>query len=419
MTLDDADQPADGTEEPPASGWLSAGVLGVGAASLFSDAGHEMATALLPAFVTGTLGGGPAALGAIDGVADAFIGLSKLAGGPLAADPKRRRWLAGGGYLGTAVATAAIGLTTAIWQVGLLRGLAWVSRGVRSPARDMLLTDLTRPASYGRAFGIERAGDNIGAVIGPLMAAALVGILGVRTTILLAVIPGAFAAVAITIAAREARRSLGSSQGRRTLTLNLRALHGAGIVRILAPVACFEFGNLATTLLILRATDVLSLDLGWTPTVAASTAMLMYAGHNAVAAAAALGGGTLSDRRNPRLVFTLGAACYLIAYASLAFGHSVILLITGFVLAGVGIGLAETAESTVMATRLPTDLRSNAFGLLGLTQSVGDIAATVVAGILWAAFSAQVAFIYAAAWMAISLATARLLRPANPQESLR
>ncbi|HEY3410676.1 MAG TPA: hypothetical protein VGK53_21110, partial [Propionicimonas sp.] len=112
-----------------------------------------------------------------------------------------------------------------------------------------------------------------------------------------------------------------------------------------------------------------------------------------------------------RLVFALGAAAYLVAYGAFSLGGSLVMLIGGFALAGVGIGLAETAESTVVAIRLPAELRSNAFGLLGLTQSMGDIGATVVAGLLWAAFSAQVAFVYAAAWMAVSLVFSRLLRP--------
>ena len=115
--------------------WLSPGVAGVSAASLFSDAGHEMVTALVPTLLASTLHSGPAALGAIDGVADALTGLTKLAGGPLANDPVRRTKLASGGYLGTAVATAAIGFATAVWQVAILRGLAWMSRSIRSPAR--------------------------------------------------------------------------------------------------------------------------------------------------------------------------------------------------------------------------------------------------------------------------------------------
>ena len=235
--------------------WLTKGVLAVGGASLFSDTSHEMVTSVLPAFLTSTLHAGPASLGAIEGVSDALTGLSKLAGGPLANDPRRRARLASGGYLGTAVATAAIGLTTAVWQVAILRALAWVSRGIRSPARDMLLTSLAPRAAWGRAFGVERAGDNLGAVIGPLAASVLVAVVGVRHTMLLAIVPGLLAAVAITVAGREARRALGRPEERRTLSLNLRELRSVGLGAVLAPIALFELGNLATTLLILRATN--------------------------------------------------------------------------------------------------------------------------------------------------------------------
>jgi len=120
--------------------------------------GHQRAAT----FLTSTLHAGPGALGAIEGVSDALTGLSKLAGVPLANDPNRRAQLASGGYLGTALATGALGLATAVWQVAGLRALAWVSRGLRSPVRDTLLTSLVPPHAYGRAFGLERAGDNAG-----------------------------------------------------------------------------------------------------------------------------------------------------------------------------------------------------------------------------------------------------------------
>lgn len=138
-------------------------------------------------------------------------------------DLSRRARLASGGYLGTAVATAVIGLSTAVWQVAILRAVAWMSRGIRSPARDTLLTSLVDKRTYGRAFGLDRAGDNTGAIIGPLAGAGLIGLVGVRHAILLALVPGLFAAVAITLAAREARRTLTQPVARRTLTLNLRA----------------------------------------------------------------------------------------------------------------------------------------------------------------------------------------------------
>lgn len=391
--------------------WLSKGVLSVGTASLGSDAGHEMTTSLLPTFLTSTLHGGPAALGAIDGVADALIGLSKLAGGPLSADPERRGRLASGGYVMTAVATGLIGTAAAVWQVAALRALAWVSRGVRSPARDTLLVSLVDRSAYGRASGVERAGDNLGALIGPLLAAALVGVLGVRHTLLLAVVPGLFAAAAITVAAREARRVAIPAEGRRQLSFNLRELRTAGLARVLAAPALFELGNLASTLLILRATGLLHVG-GRSMTAATSVAILLYACHNAAAALAAVLGGSWIDRVGPRAVFALGPVVYVAAYVGFAIGpHSVALVALAFVLAGVGIGCAETAESTMVALALPDRLRGNGFGLLGLVQSFGDLGATVVAGVLWAAVSPTVAFAYAAGWMTLSVLAAGVIRP--------
>ena len=115
-------------------------------------------------------------------------------------------------------------------------------------------------AAIGRASGFERAGDNAGAVVGPLLAAALVGVIGLRHTIMLALIPGLLAAAAITIAAREARRVLREPSARRRLSFSFAQLHRAGVTRAFVPVALFELGNVATTLLILRSTDLLHTD---------------------------------------------------------------------------------------------------------------------------------------------------------------
>jgi MFS family permease len=402
--------PADeGVQE--GSRWFTPGVGGIGVASFFSDAGHEMTTSVLPTLVTSTLHAGPGALGAIEGVSDALVGLSKLAGGPLSNDPARRGRLASGGYLGTAFATAAIGLATAVWQVAILRAAAWISRGLRSPARDTLLVSLVPRSAYGRAAGVERAGDNAGAIVGPLLASLLVGVIGIRRTILLSFIPGILAAAAITLAAREARRSLRAPDGRRTLSFNLRELWRAGLPRAIAPATLFELGNIATTLLILRSTDLLHAD-GRSLTAATSVAILLYAGHNAAATAASLAGGHLADRIGPRTVFGVGAAVYVIAYCVFAVEqHAWPVLLVAFLCAGVGIGLAETAETTIVALALPDRLRGNGFGVLGLVQSFGDLGATLVVGLLWAAVSPRVAFGYAALWMVASLMATLLARP--------
>jgi MFS family permease len=391
------EQPAQ--EHEREEGWLTRGVGSVGATSFLSDSGHEIATAVLPSFLTATLHAGPGALGLIEGVSDALTGVAKLVGGPLANDPRRRARMASGGYLITGIATGAIGAASAVWQVGLLRALAWASRGFRSPARDTLLASLAREDTYGRAFGLERAGDNLGAVAGPLLASLLVALLGIRHAIYFAALPGALAALSITIAAREARRLHATPGTGRQLRLNLAALRRAGVVRALAPIALFELGNIATTLLILRATGLLHHG-ARSLTAATSLAILIYAAHNAFAALVALLGGHWIDRIGPRVVFTTGAALYVAAYGMFAVDfHAWPPLLAAFVLAGSGIGLAETAESALFARLLPDELRGSGFGLLGLVQALGDFASTAMVGLLWTAVSPTFGFGYAAAWM--------------------
>lgn len=381
--------------------WLTTGVGSVGAASFFSDTGHEIATAVLPSFFTTVLHSSAASLGLIEGLSDALTGVMKLVGGPLANDTRRRARMASGGYLGTALATGAIGLTVAAWQTGVLRALAWASRGLRSPARDTLLASLAPRHAYGRAFGLERAGDNLGAVAGPLLAAGLVAWLGIRPAIWFAFVPGLLAAVAITVAAREARRR--GAAGRERVRLRLSALREAGLARPMLPIILFEFGNVATTLLILRSTQQLETT-GRSVAAATSLAIVIYAAHNAVGAVVAYVGGRWIDRLGPRGVFATGAAVYVVAYVGFSAGPAQwwwLLLV--FCLAGAGIGFAETAESALVAHLLPDRLRGSGFGVLGAVQAAGDLLSTVVVGALYTLASPTAGFVYAATWMLLSV----------------
>jgi len=353
--------------------------------------------------VTHTLRSTAGALGLIEGVSDALTGVAKLVTGPLANDPERRLRMASGGYIVTAAATGAIGLAATVWQAGLARAIAWLARGVRTPARDAMLATLATPETYGRAYGFERAGDNLGAVVGPLLAAGLVSAIGVRHTLYLSAVPGMFAALAITFAAVEARkvRSLDAQPAR--ARLELRGLHAAGALRPLVPIGAFELGNMATTLLILRATTLLHHG-GRSVATATSLAVLIYAAHNLCGSFVAIGGGHWLDRSGPRVVFASGAAVYVAAYSLFALPlHSWPVLVVAFLLAGGGIGLAETAESTLMARLVPDHLRGSGFGLLGAVQSLGDFASSAVVGLLWAAVSPTVGFAYAAGWMIVSV----------------
>lgn len=184
--------------------WLTPGVGGIGIASLLSDLGHEIPTSLLPSLLISTLHTPASALGVIEGIADGLAGAANFAGGPPADDPARRRSIAVGGYATTAVLSGLIGAAASAGQVAILRVRTWTARGLRIPARNALLADAVPTSVYGRAYGFERAMDNLGAIGGPLLAIALVGLIGVRSAILLSIIPGLLAAAAIVYAIRRA-----------------------------------------------------------------------------------------------------------------------------------------------------------------------------------------------------------------------
>jgi MFS family permease len=380
--------------------WFTPGVRGIGFASLLSDLGHEVPTALLPKFITSTLGGSAAALGIIEGIADGIAGLARLAGGALADDPHRRRATAIGGYATTAVLSGLIGAASAVWQVGVLRAGAWAARGLRVPSRNALLADAVSPEAYGRAYGFERTMDNLGAIGGPLLALALIAIFSVRTTILLSVVPGFLAAAAIVYAISKLPKI--APRPRQPIRLQVRPVLRGRLGRLMAAAAAFELGNAAATLLILRTTNLLTPGHGLTE--ATSIALLLYTGYNAAAALVSLPAGHANDRLGSTVVWALGSAAFVAAYLLFAYaGSGVPALAVAFVLAGIGIGCAETAQSAAVArVALPT-IRGSSFGLLGGIQAFGNLAASVVAGIIWTTVSPRAAFLYLGGWMLVAL----------------
>ncbi len=387
--------------------WFTRSVAAIGGASFFADLGYEMPTSLLPSFLTSTLGAPAAALGLIEGVADGLGGVSRLAGGAIADDPSRRRKTAVGGYTVTAFLGGAIGLATAVWQVGALRVSAWVARGLRAPSRSALLAEAVSEGTYGRAFGYERAMDNLGAIGGPLLAIALVALTSVRTAILVSVVPGLLAALAIVIGIRAIPKPKRGE--RKPLRLQVRpVLHGR-LGRLFLAISAFEVGNAAATLLILRATDLLKT--GHSHSTAVNLALGLYAGYNLAAVVASVVGGRLGDRRGMVLVFGLGAAAFGAAFLGLALtGASIVLLALFFALAGIGIGFAETAEGAAVASLAPGEVVGSAFGLLSGVQSFGNFAASAVAGGIWTLISPRAAFAYLAFWMLLSLGSLAFVR---------
>jgi len=366
--------------------WLTRSVLAIGLASLCSDLSHEMATTILPAFLATEIGATALALGAIEGIADGLASYFKLVGGWWTDRVGRRKPVAVSGYLITTVATASFALATHWIMVLTSRALAWMARGWRTPARNALLADSTRPEFYGRVFGFERAADTLGAVLAPALALALLKIgVGFRHIFLLTLVPGLAAAAAIGLFVSEVPRP---AHPHRRLLGDVKALPRRFLL-FLAIAGIFGLGQFAPTLLVLRATQL---------TGKADVAIALYVVFNLVQAASAYVNGSLT--RRARSSFLLGMSYALFALSAAGFavvGNDLVLLTALFALAGLAVGGIEAMEPTVAAELVPPSLRGTGFGALAAANGIGDLLSSLLVGGLWTAVGPAGGFGFAAA----------------------
>ncbi len=397
---------------PERSAWLNRSTLGVALASLFSDVSHELATAVLPAVLLG-LGAGPAALGLIEGSADGISTLAKLWGGAAADRAKRRKPLASVGYLVTAVGIAAIAFCTTWAQVLACRVAAWIGRGSRSAPRDVLMAEAAAPAALGKAFGMERAGDALGAVLGPLLAVALVAAgEEPRHIMLWSLVPGLLAFLSIVLIVVEKPRG-GEPRGRRSFLGDVRGT-GRPFQRYLVSIFFFGCGDFSRTLLILYATQhaagtLFSLS-------AATLAIALYVLHNAVSSVASFPIGALTDRVGRRGVLVGGylfAAATTIGFAVLPPTPAALAVL--FVCSGVYIACEEVVEKAYATELLPRDVRGTGLGVLAATNGLGDFASSALIGVLWSLFPGRPAWGFLAAGLLQLLGASSLAAlPAAP-----
>ena len=374
----------------PSGRWVTSAVVGIVLATFFSDVGHEMVTATLPLYL-GSIGLGAAALGAIEGFADLAFSLSKLAGGWVGHHTAKKRAFATLGYLLTAIGTGAIAVTQSLAALVSVRSAAWLGRGFRSPLRDFMLADEVGSTHFGRAYGIERAADMLGAVTGPLMAFCLLWLgLDVRSVILASVLPSLLAVVAFFSMTRDRVRAYTDpSETPSSPRLPRRFwLFTAG-------VGLFGIGDFSRTFLILLAATAFGRAGAGSEGV--SMAVLLYAGHNAVSAIAAYPAGAVGDRRSKLGVLVVGYGLGVVTNVLLAFSFGVIgLLVIAVVLSGVYIAIEETLEKAVAAEMLPRDQRSLGLGILASANAVGDMVSSIAVGLLLATGHQRTAFLVAA-----------------------
>jgi len=379
----------------------------MGLTSLLADAGYEMANAVLPSFLA-VIGVSAAALGAIEGIADALSSFVKLGVGWTSDRLGHRKPITVAGYFLTGTAKALFAFAHG-WSLILVgRVVGWFGKGIRGPLRDALLAESVPAETRGKAFGFHRAGDTLGAILGPLAGVALLARLHpqaadpaspFRTIFLLTLVPGLGSGFAFAAMVRETRRDLPAPKfwiAVRNLPVPFR--------RFLVGVGLFGMGDFAHTLMILAATQLLAPTHGLAD--GAEIAALLYVVHNVFYAGASYPIGALSDRWGRRGLLALGYLAGALTAAGLVAAFrwqlaSLRFLALVFALRGVTIATEDALEGAMTADLITAETRGTAFGVTAAVNGIGDFIASTLVGTLWTTVSPEVAFAVAAALMLV------------------
>jgi MFS family permease len=364
---------------------LSRSTVLLALASLCADTSTELLYPVLPVFLTQVLGTSGSVVGLIEGAAEATQNIVQGASGWLSDRMRKRKPIAVAGYALAAVAKPLIGLSTAWPGVLGARLLDRFATGTRSAPRDALIAGSVSDAYRGRAFGLESAGDNFGAFLGPLLAVVLLSTwhVDIRTIFYVAVIPGA-AAVGLIALVHERRAQSVSAPS--TLSVDIHRLPTAYWKYLLA-IAVFGIGNSSNAFLILEARDVgASLTL----------TILIYAGFNLVAALASYPAGSISDRFGRTRVLAASFFVFFLTYLGFALTRSIVLLGALFLLYGLYQGVFRSVGKALATDLVPAPLRATGLGWYSATIGLSGLIASVVAGQFWDRIGHAAVFWYGA-----------------------
>ncbi|MCW3796479.1 MFS transporter [Sphingomonas sp. BN140010] len=377
----------------------------LGFVSLLMDLSSEIIHALLPLFITVTLGASVAVLGAIDGVAEATASFAKLASGRLSDRNQRRKpWI----LLGYGLAAATKPLFALAGSPLTVLGARLVDRtakGIRGAPRDAMLADETAPEIRGAAYGLRQSLDTMGAFLAPLAAVALMWALAqnIRAVFWMAVIPGIASVTLAWLALREPARHAATGKPQ-------ALLHGFRQVdrscRLIIAVAfVFTLARCSESFLILKGADA-----GLSPTLAPLTLVLFNLAYLLLSYPA----GALSDRRDPRLILAGGIAMLVAGDLVLAFGGGLITAAVGVALWGGHMALTQGLFARLIADAAPERLRATTFGLFHFATGVAALLASLAAGWLWEVQGPAATFIASAGVAAVSALLLPTLRARTP-----
>ena len=356
-------------------------VLWLSMVSLLTDLSSEMIYPLLPFFLTGVLGAGPAILGVIEGIAESTSSLLKLASGWWSDRIGRRKVLVLIGYGIASVMRPLIALTTAPWQVLVIRFSDRVGKGIRTAPRDALIAESVAPEQRGTAFGYHRAADHAGAVLGPVVAASILLLLPGRYRLVfaLAAVPALLSMIVLAARVRE------TAAGAPPKAEEFRGFAGLGkrFYAFLAVVLVFTLGNATDAFLLLRAQQT-GVPLALVP--------ILWAAFHVSKMLWNIVGGRLADRIGPRPAIVAGWLVYAATYAGFAVVNASWQVWALFAVYGLFYGLTEAPEKALVAATAPPGQRGAAFGAYHFSVGLAALPASVLFGVLWERVSMVAAF---------------------------
>jgi MFS family permease len=372
----------------------------LGFVSLLMDLSSEIYHALLPVFLTVTLGLPAIALGAVDGIAEATASFAKLASGRLSDRFNRRKPLVLLGYGFSAAAKPLFPLATGLLPVLGARFADRVGKGIRGAPRDAMIADEVPPEQRGAAFGLRQSLDTVGAVLAPVAAVGLMLWLAsdIRMVFWIAAVPAVLSLLLAWAALREPQRHA-AGEGPQPFFAGFRQLD-APTRRLLGVVFLVMLARFSEGFLVLRAVDA-GVPLAWAP-----LALVLF---NLGFLATAYPAGALSDRVRPRGLLMAGMAVLVAADILLSREIGLVGLSLGVLLWGAHMGLTQGVLARMVADVAPPRLVATSFGAFHFVSGIGVLLASLAAGWLWDREGASAAFLAGAGAAAVALAMLSLL----------
>jgi MFS family permease len=373
----------------------------LGFVSLFMDLSSEIYHALLPAFITMTLGLPVTALGAIDGIAESTANFAKLFSGRLSDRSLRRKPWVMAGYGLAALSKPLFPLAASAPAVMIARFADRIGKGIRGAPRDAMLADETPPEIRGRAFGLRQALDTAGALLAPLVAIGLMAWLAsnIRAVFWIAVIPAGISFLLAWLALREPEQHLAPPKkspffaGFRDLDKDTKRLLQVGFL--------FTLARFSEAFLILKGIDA---------GLSAAMSPLTLAIFNLAYVALAYPAGALSDRMSPRAILMAGIAVLIAGNVVLAETNGFAGVAVGAILWGAHMAMTQGIFARMIADSAPEKLRATSFGAFYFVSGIGGLLASLGAGWLWDHNGSSATFLTSAGVAAVALAMLSLLQ---------